>query len=180
MTEALEKEQPQALIGTIPIDEIFIGRRRRKDLGNIEELAKDLTENGQITAITVRPPNALDIVEDDYTGQPWVLVAGERRITAAKRAGWNQIRAMDRESLDPITHRRLELQENLQRKEMTFLEVVQAKQEIMDLMRSINPEITQAEVAREIGETPANFSRDIAVAGTVKQQEGDPASREDG
>jgi ParB/RepB/Spo0J family partition protein len=158
------------LIGSILIDDVFVGRRRRKDLGNIEELANDLKENGQITAITVRPPNALDIVENDYTGQPWVLVAGERRITAAIRNGWKTIRAMDREQLDPITHRRLELQENLARKEMTFLEVVQAKQEIMDLMRSVNPNITQAEVAREIGETPANFSRDIAVAEAIEKR----------
>lgn len=151
----------------IPIDSIFIGSRRRKDYGNIDELARSMKENGQITAITVAPPNEEALADPTYSGQPWILVAGGRRIEAARRAGFTSIRALDREHIDPLQLRVLELAENLDRKEMSFLEQVNAKQEMFLLRKEQNPEITQAEVAREIGETPANFSRDLNVAEAI-------------
>ena len=147
----------------IPISDIFVGARRRKDYGNLDELAKDLQDNGQITAITVAPPSEDALSDPEYSGQPWVLVAGGRRLAAAQRAGWIAIRALDREHLDPLKLRVLELAENVQRKDMSFLEQVQAKAEMLELRRQQDPDITQAEVARELGETPANFSRDINV-----------------
>lgn len=148
----------------VPIDSIFIGKRRRKDYGDIEALAKSFTENGQITAITIAPPHEEDLSDPDYVGQPWVLVAGGRRMAAAKRVGWTTIRAMDREKLDPLKLRVLELAENLERKDMDFVEVVRAKQEMFLLRKEQNPEITQAEVAREMGETPKTLSVDLRVA----------------
>lgn len=164
MSEAPLVREAHRLSVAIPISDIFIGARRRKDYGDIESLAKDLKENGQITAITVAPPGDQDLSDPAYTGQPWVLVAGGRRIEAAKRAGLTTIRALDREPLDPIKLRVLELAENIQRKEMSFLEQVQAKQEMYLLLKEQNPELTQAEFAKEIGETAANTSRDLNVA----------------
>lgn len=164
MTDNPLTQEAHRLSVAIPISDIFIGSRRRKDYGDIEGLSKDLRENGQITAITVSPPGEQDLSEPSYAGQPWVLVAGGRRIEAARRAGWTTIRALDREQLDPIKSRILELAENLQRQSMHFLEVVQAKQEMYLLLKEQNPELTQAEFAKEIGETAANTSRDLNVA----------------
>jgi ParB/RepB/Spo0J family partition protein len=160
----------QALSSHVALQSIFVGKRRRKDYGDIEGLAADFKENGQITAITIAPPHEEDLSDPDYIGQPWVLVAGGRRVEAAKRLGWESIRAIDREKLDPLKLRVLELAENLQRKDMDFVEVVRAKQEMFLLRKEQNPEITQAEVAKEIGETAANFSRDLNVATTIESR----------
>lgn len=169
MTDTLV-EKAAALSSHIPLNQIFIGKRRRKDYGDMEDLKKDLQENGQITAITVCPPTDEDRDDPNYKGEPWSLVAGGRRLRAATELMWPSIRAIDRESMDELTRRVLELAENLKRKDMSFLEIAAAKQEMFLIRREQNPEITQAEVAKEIGETPANFSRDLKVAEVVQER----------
>ena len=169
MTLTLVK-QAQILSSSFPITDIYIGKRRRRDYGNMEELKKDMRENGQITAITVCPPTEEDLSADDYKGQHWSLVAGGRRLRAAAELGWESIRAIDRESMDELTRRVLELAENLQRQNMSFVEVALAKQEMFLLRKEQNPEITQAEVAKEVGETPKTFSQDLAVASALERR----------
>lgn len=169
MTETLA-QVAQALSSHISIFDIYVGKRRRKDYGDMEDLKKDMQENGQITAITVCPPTEEDRQDSDYKGENWSLVAGGRRFRAALELGWTTIRAIDRESMDELTRRVLELAENLKRKDMSFVEIAQAKMEMFQLRKEQNPEITQAEVAKEIGETPANFSRDINVAQVLEQR----------
>ncbi len=167
MTDNKLAQEAKSLSSSIPITDIFIGTRRRADYGDLNELARSLKDNGQITAITVAPAGP-DVQSDPgYAAQPWVLVAGGRRLAAAVLLGWTTIRALDREQVDPLKLRVLELAENLDRKEMHFLEVVKAKQEMFFLRREQNPDITQAEVAKEIGETAANFSRDLNVAEAI-------------
>jgi ParB-like chromosome segregation protein Spo0J len=80
----------------IPLREIYIGDRQRKDYGGAElqDLQKDMQENGQIQAITVRPPNESDRSEEDYKDEPWVLIAGGRRLHVAWLLGWEPSRAM--------------------------------------------------------------------------------------
>lgn len=169
MTETLA-QKAQSLSSQLNVFEIFIGKRRRKDYGDMEDLKKDFNENGQITAITVCPPTDDDMADPEYKGEPWSLVAGGRRLRAAMELGWLTIRAIDREKMDELTRRVLELAENLKRKDMSFVEVAQAKMEMWQLRKEQNPELTQAEVAQEIGETPANFSRDLAVAQVLEQR----------
>lgn len=63
----------------IKIDEIVVGSRARVDLGNIEELANSIKENGLLQPIAV-----------DTEG---FLIDGQRRIEAAKLLGWTDIEA---------------------------------------------------------------------------------------
>lgn len=169
MTETLA-DKALELSSHIPLDSIFIGKRRRQDYGDIEELKKDLRDNGQIQAITICPPTEDDLSAPDYNGQPWSLIAGGRRVLAARQLGWTTIRAMDRERMDEHTRRVLELAENLKRKDMSFIEVAQAKQEMFLLLKERNPDITQAEVAKQLGQTPKQLSQDLAVAELLEQR----------
>lgn len=169
MTETLVQEA-RKLSTDIPIDDIFIGKRRRKDYGDIEELKKDLVNNGQIQAVTVCPPTEEDLSDPDYNGQSWSLVAGGRRLRAARELGWTTIRALDRERMDEHKRRVLELAENLMRKDMSFVEVASAKQEMFLLLKEKNPELTQAEVAKQLGQTPKQFSQDLAVAEVLERR----------
>jgi ParB/RepB/Spo0J family partition protein len=150
----------------VPIAAIYIGKRRRLDYGRaeLEDLQRSLAEDGQITPITLRPPNAEDRAQPDFEAQEWVLVAGGRRLFGAVMLGWKEIEAFGREEMDEIKHRTLELNENLKRKSMTWDEEVAALKEITELRRLQNPEITDAAIAKELGMSAANFSKDLQTA----------------
>lgn len=66
---------PSILIGSIP--SILIGSRIRRDLGNIDELARSIAEDGLLHSIVVRPDGT--------------LIAGQRRLAACKKLGWENI-----------------------------------------------------------------------------------------
>lgn len=67
----------------IEVSSIEVGDRVRKDLGDIEELARNIKDIGLLNPITVR-----EIGNGKYD-----LVAGERRLEACKVLGWERIRA---------------------------------------------------------------------------------------
>ena len=144
----------------LALSDLHIGKRFRQDK-EIADLMEDYRQGPhmQITPITVRPPTEEEI--EMGIDKPYVLVAGGRRTAAAMLCGWVEIEAFDRGQIDALMARIMELNENLKRKAMHYTEEVALKEEILALRRLQNPEITQAEVAREIGETPANFSRDL-------------------
>jgi ParB family transcriptional regulator, chromosome partitioning protein len=93
---------------TLPIHEIQIGSRQRFDLGNIAELASSLKTFGLIQPIVIT--------------QDKQLIAGGRRLEAAKRLGWTSIPVVYRENLDQETLAELELEENIRRKSMHWTE----------------------------------------------------------
>ena len=63
----------------IPIANIKVKRRVRKDLGSLEELKASLRTYGLLNPITIN--------------SKYELIAGERRLTAAKELGWTNIHA---------------------------------------------------------------------------------------
>jgi N6-adenosine-specific RNA methylase IME4 len=62
---------------TLPINEIRVGKRHRKDLGNIDSLAASVREVGLLHPVAVTPDGE--------------LIAGERRMRACKQLGWKEI-----------------------------------------------------------------------------------------
>ena len=72
----------------LPLDRIDVPRARiRKDLGQIEELAVSLDSFGLLHPVHVYASHGR-----------YRLVAGERRLEAAKKLGWTSIDAMIREA----------------------------------------------------------------------------------
>ncbi len=86
----------------IKIDEIIVEKRIRQDLGDLSSLAKSLDKHGQLNAITITPERQ--------------LIAGERRLEAAKLLGWETINAHVLSKLDAKTKLEIELAENRFRK----------------------------------------------------------------
>lgn len=144
----------------IKLADIHIGKRFRQDK-DVSDLLEDFrnAEVGQITPITVRSPT--DEERELGIDKPYVLVAGGRRTAAAMLSGWGEIEAFDKGSMSQLVYRIMELHENLKRKALHYTDEVALKAEILELRMLQNPELTQGEIARELGETPANFSRDI-------------------
>lgn len=94
----------------ILISDIKIKKRVRKDLGDIEMLKESLSHYGLMNPI---------IVNSQYE-----LVAGHRRLEAAKSLGWSTIEAIVVDTKDKLLQLELELEENIQRKQFTDSELI--------------------------------------------------------
>ena len=103
----------------IPVDEIIVKKRIRWNPGDIESLAESLKRYGQITPILISKKN--------------VLIAGERRLEAAKHIGWRTISAVVSDNSDELTRLELEVEENIQRKDFTMEEVALATKKLYRL-----------------------------------------------
>lgn len=95
----------------VNISEIKIKRRVRKDLGDLEPLKDSLRRYGLLNPVTI---------DSQYN-----LIAGERRLAAAKAIGWISINAVIINNVSPLTKLELELEENNQRKEFTDAELLE-------------------------------------------------------
>jgi ParB family chromosome partitioning protein len=103
----------------VPIDEIKVKKRFRKDLGDINALAESLKRFGQISPIVITKKNQ--------------LIAGGRRLEAARSLGWRTINAVVADIPDEVTALEYELEENIQRKDFSAEEAEEAVQQILRL-----------------------------------------------
>jgi ParB family chromosome partitioning protein len=103
---------------TRKISDIVVSTRHRKDMGDIAGLAASMADLGLLHPIVIRPDN--------------VLIAGERRLLAAKLLGWETI-PVTVVHLDAVA--RGELAENEVRKDFTLSEAVAIKRALEPLRR---------------------------------------------
>jgi ParB family chromosome partitioning protein len=103
----------------IPVKDIIVRKRIRRDLGDIEALAESLKRYGQISPIVVSKKN--------------MLIAGGRRLEAAKHLGWRTINAIVLENTNEISRLELEVEENIQRRDFNMEEVAEATRKIYRL-----------------------------------------------
>ena len=82
----------------VNISEIKVKKRVRKDLGDLDALKESLRRYGLLNPITIDNKNR--------------LIAGERRLEAAKLLGWTNINAVVVNNISAITKLELELEEN--------------------------------------------------------------------
>ncbi len=92
-------------------DEIKISKRIRQESGDLSTLKKSLKKHGLLNAITVNAKG--------------VLIAGYRRLQAAKELGWTEIEAKVVEPKDQIELLEMEMEENIVRKEFTQVELLE-------------------------------------------------------
>ncbi|MFC1497261.1 ParB/RepB/Spo0J family partition protein [Verrucomicrobiota bacterium] len=129
--------------------------RHSFDKETISELAKSIKEHGVIQPLLVR-----------MQGERYQLVAGERRLRAAKSAGLTEIPAIiidapDNEALE------LALIENLQREDLNVLEEAEGYQ-----MLGKKFGLTQEQIAERVGKARAsitNITRLLTLPDEIKQ-----------
>jgi N6-adenosine-specific RNA methylase IME4 len=104
---------------SMPLNEIIVGDRHRRDLGDVKGLAASIAEIGLLHPVVVTPARK--------------LVAGARRLAAVKALGWKTIpvRVVD---LDAVV--RGEFAENAHRKDFTLSEAVAIKRALEPLERA--------------------------------------------
>jgi ParB family chromosome partitioning protein len=101
------------------IKNIIVKKRVRRALGDIETLAESLKRYGQISPILINKKN--------------ILIAGGRRLEAAKRLGWQTINAIITEHSSELDRLELEIEENIQRRDFTMEEAAEAERKMRSL-----------------------------------------------
>ena len=96
----------------IPLDDIRVKRRIREEPEDIEDLMNSMKRYGLMNPITINSEN--------------VLIAGRRRLEAARRLGWHMISANVIEATDAISELEMEIEENTQRSNFTDQELMEA------------------------------------------------------
>lgn len=107
MTDPKEKQYPYPY-HSIAMESIVVGERFRKDYGDITTLAESIQAEGLIHPL---------VIDGDHN-----LIAGGRRYQAILKLGWEKVDCHYYYELSEKARRRLELAENLHRKEITWQE----------------------------------------------------------
>ncbi len=120
----------------------------RRDFGedSLRQLAESFKHNGIMQPLIVK-----------RSGDTYIIVAGERRLRAAKLAGISEIPVLLTEDIDERRMLELALAENLQRADLNPLEMAEAYQTLIDRCG-----LTQNELADRVGKSRA------AVANTLR------------
>lgn len=136
----------------LPVDEIAPNPQQPRstfDDEGLASLAESITEIGLLQPIVVRE-----------TDSGYVLVAGERRLRAAKRAGLSEIPSIVRTGDDQSSSLIEALVENVQREDLTPLEEAAAYQQMLD-----DFEMTHAAIAERVGKSRSAISNSLRLLG---------------
>jgi ParB family chromosome partitioning protein len=96
----------------LPINDITITTRIRKNVGDISSLAASIQKLGLLSPVVINEDNE--------------LLAGERRLTACKSIGWTEIPVIVMSATDAEEKLFIEIEENQQRKSFTREEIINA------------------------------------------------------
>ncbi|MGH9476079.1 MAG: ParB/RepB/Spo0J family partition protein [Terriglobales bacterium] len=155
--EAVSASQPGSHLRSLPVELIRPNEfqpRRNFGAAELEELASSIRARGVLQPVLVRP----------VAGGGYELIAGERRLRAAKMAGLTHIPAL----INPFGHEaslEIAIIENLQREDLNPVEQAQAFHELVQTFH-----LTQEMVAEKTGKdraTIANFLRLLRLDGKV-------------
>lgn len=136
-------------IREIPVDEIRTNPYQPRKTFNqeaLEELAESIKNYGVFQPIIVKP-----------SIKGYDLVAGERRLRASKMAGLSTIPAIVKEFSDEMM-REIALLENLQRENLSAIELAWAYKGIIDSMH-----IRQEDLASKLGKSRSHISNMIGL-----------------
>src|SRR6516162_6421540 len=133
------------MTATRPVLSILVGERHRRALGDIDQLAASITEVGLLHPIVITPE-----------GQ---MIAGERRLHAAKALGWTEI-PVNVVDLDSVV--RGEFAENTCRKDFTLSEAVAIKRALEPLEKVAAKERQGARTDKHPGKLPTSSKGNAA------------------
>ena len=155
------KDSPSSAGGVMQAAVESIARNPRQprvqfDAGELDELAASIREHGIIQPLIVSPGK----------NNGYILIAGERRLQAAKKAGLQTVPVILRQASDR-QHLELALIENVQRADLGPLEEADAYQQLVQDFG-----LSQEEVAARVGKSRVavtNTLRLLGLSQRVKQ-----------
>uniref|UniRef100_A0A6M3KEM0 Putative methyltransferase n=1 Tax=viral metagenome TaxID=1070528 RepID=A0A6M3KEM0_9ZZZZ len=146
----------------IQISEIKVHDRTRLEKGDIKDLARSFLNVGQLNDI---------IIDDDN-----VLVAGERRILAAKSLGWLEIGAKRKNDLTEEDKLLIEYEENAGRKDLTWDEKLKSAVALHKMKVAIHGKAKQhigggwsiKKTAEMLGQAEGKMVQDLQLSEAIK------------
>ena len=137
---------------TIEIDSVIIDRenRQRKEVKGLYLLQESIKQNGIISPIVIDKDNK--------------LIAGERRLRAARSMGWTAIPAHRLEDLDEFQAQVIELEENVRRSELHWKDRACAMAKYHQARAADNADWTMADTARVLLTSAATVGDYLMVA----------------
>ena len=145
--DALFAEEEKQGVTEVKITEVMPNKdqpRKFFDEEKLQALADSIQEHGLIQPIVVTKK-----------GDGYVIVAGERRWRAAKKAGIKKIPVLIRDYTD-LAVREIALIENLQREDLNPIEEAMAYRQLMD-----EHNLTQEEISVRIGKSRSAFANSV-------------------
>ena len=136
----------------VPIEKVFAGRgqpRRNFREEGLEELAASIREKGILQPLVVTK-----------TASGYELIAGERRLRAAARAGLDRVPIIVKAEIEPAELVELALIENVQREDLTPMELARGYQRLID-----QHHYTQEQLAKRIGKSRATLANTLRLLG---------------
>lgn len=157
---SLPETRAGASVQMIDIDHVEANRqqpRRRFDDDGLEELSRSIKETGILQPVLVT-----------RDGDRFRILAGERRVRAARLAGLTRVPVLVKEGLEDRDHLLLALIENVQRRDLTAMEEADAYWHLKDKFG-----MTQEEIAERVGKdrtTVANAMRLLKLPAEIRAQ----------
>ena len=149
----MEEEKRTGLEGRkmerVKLEDIKVSERVRQEYDGIDKLAESIRKYGLLHPL---------IVDEDNT-----LIAGGRRLRALEKLKWKDVPVIRRNELTPDMKLEMELEENLQRRDLTWQEQLLAKKRLFDLRARLYGK-SVIEFAEEIGESAGKASQDLRLA----------------
>lgn len=138
---------------SVAIGDIIVNRaeRQRRELPNLDVLADSIKRLGLIHPIVI-----------DRTTS--VLVAGERRLEAVRSLGWSHIVCQYADELDDSTARAIELEENVKREALPWLDECKAVLEYHELRAAEEAEWHPEDTGLALGLGAVSVQQKIKVA----------------
>lgn len=147
----------------VKIKDIKIGERVRTDYGDISALATSIQRYGLLHPI---------VIDENKK-----LIAGERRLKAHIKLGKKEIEVKYFKDLSDVDKKEIELEENIQRKELDWQELVLAKLSLHELRQELYGPKTGhtgeagwglSDTALALGKSEGSVSEDLQLAVALK------------
>lgn len=160
-------------LGMIPLQLIDEGKRAREEYGNLQELIESFKSEGVIQPIAVMERTTYD------TGD-YLLLAGGRRYRAMKQMGMEDAPCRIYPArLSELEVKSIELAENANRLDLSWLEKIRLCEQIHNLQVAIHGEKTSTlpdaegwskrDTAKMLEKSPASIVQDIMLAEAVER-----------
>lgn len=154
LPEVEQHKIPTGTLKHLSIEDIQTDERYRKDFGDLEALAESIREKGVLQPITV--------------SKNLKLLAGERRLRAAKLAGLTKIPALVRLTDGEIDAREVELYENVFRQDFAWHERDALIAEIDRLYKEKDINWSGRKTAQLLNKSVTDVARSIKMAKAVE------------
>lgn len=153
----------------VPLKDIRVPRGRgRKDFKKVQDLQESIERVGLIHPL---------VIQKDSESGYYHLIAGETRLRAIALLGWDNVPCSLQENLTDIDQKEIELEENIQRQDLTWIEQNEILLQITDLRQTIegiggpgqgDTGWTQAKTAEMVGMSPQSVANKIGLAKKMK------------